>query len=71
MITTIEAQGILKGRGMDVPYQTLVRWVRSGVIPGAKSEDTPRGPVWMIPVASLEKFEPPKRGRVPKKGGKK
>jgi hypothetical protein len=63
MVTTTEAQGILKGRGIDAPYQTLVRWVRKGLFPGAKSEATPRGPVWKIPADTLANFQPPKQGR--------
>ena len=41
------------------------RWAQAGVIPGAVLEETPRGPVWMIPQSSSDTFEQwrPKRGR--------
>lgn len=65
---------MLAGRGITVSYSNLALWVRSGKFRGARQEDTPRGPVWMIPADSVTSFEPPKRGRTPKaskKGGKK
>ncbi len=63
MITTGEALEVLKGRGIDVSYSNLALWVRSGKFQGAKLEDAPRGSVWLIPLSSVERFEPPKRGR--------
>ena len=74
MVSTSEALTMLEARGIQVSYSNLALWVRSGKFKGAKQEPTPRGPVWMIPAASVESFEPPKRGRTPnaeKKGGKK
>jgi hypothetical protein len=74
MVTTGEALTMLQGRGIQVSYSNLALWVRSGKFTGAKQEPTPRGPVWKIPADSVEKFEPPRRGRTPKankKGGKK
>lgn len=70
MATTTEAIELLRARGIEAPYQTVVRWVRGGLFKGARQEDTARGPVWMIPAASIESFEPPKRGRTPKAGRK-
>jgi hypothetical protein len=71
MLTTNEALTALEARGMQVSYSNLALWVRTGKFRGAKQEETPRGPVWKIPADAVEKFEPPKRGRAPKKGGKK
>lgn len=77
MVTTKEALSILRGRGIEVPYPTLALWVRTGRFEGAQLDDSnPRGAVWYIPRKSVEKFEPPERGRPSskksaKKGGKK
>ena len=66
MVTTAEALTILQARGIQVSYSNLALWVRTGKFSGAKQEDTPRGPVWKIPTDAVEKFHPPKRGRIPK-----
>lgn len=66
MITTAEALTMLEARGIQVSYSNLALWVRTGKFKGARQEETPRGPVWKIPTDSIEKFEPPKRGRTPK-----
>ena len=76
MVTTKEAQGILRDRGIEVPYPTLALWVRDGRFDGAKLTDNPRGAIWLIPRKSVEKFNPPERGRPPtkkptEKGGQK
>lgn len=65
MLTTRDAKEALQARGIEVSYSNLALWVRSGKFLGAKLEQTPRGPVWMIPAASVEKFVPPLRGRKP------
>ena len=45
----------------------LVRlWCQQGRFPNAYTEETPRGPVWMIPEGDLVGFEPPPMGRPPK-----
>ncbi len=48
-----------------LPYTTVVRWAQNGVIPGVEKEETPRGPVWWIPQAALDRLEDwrPRRGR--------
>jgi hypothetical protein len=74
MVTTREALTMLEARGVNVSYSNLALWVRTGKFSGAKQEETPRGPVWKIPADSIERFEPPRRGRTPKatkKGGRK
>ena len=60
MITTREFAA-----ATQTPYQTVVRWAQTGVIPGAKREETLRGPVWLIPQTAIETFEDwkPKIGR--------
>ena len=51
---------------LDVPYQTVVSWLKRGLFPGAFQEDSPRGPYWLIPAVAVEKFERPAMGRPPK-----
>jgi len=66
-VTTNEALEILRGRGIKVSYPTVARWAQTGAFKGAERDDThPRGPLWLIPRASVLKFEPPKTGRPPK-----
>jgi hypothetical protein len=62
-VTTSEAIKILKARGIAVNYPTLAVWVRSGKFKGAALRDEARGPVWHIPLRSVERFVPPDRGR--------
>ena len=69
MVTTREARQLFEERGMVVPYGTVVRWARSGILAGAQLEDTPRGPVWMIPANAVVRFQPPTKGRPPKAAG--
>ncbi len=67
MVTTKQALEMLSGRGIGVSYPTLAQWVREGKFAGAEREETERGPVWRIPVESVNQFEQPKPGR-PKLG---
>jgi hypothetical protein len=62
-VTTNQAKALLEGRGINAPYQTLVRWVRDGRFKGARLEPTERGPVWRIPLQSVHAFKPPTPGR--------
>ena len=58
---------MLQGRGLTVSYPTIARWVQNGLFVGAERVEETRGPVWMIPRASVMKFTPPKpTGRPPK-----
>lgn len=50
----------------DVHITTIRLWIKNGLFPGAREEQTPRGPVWLIPETDLEGFTPPPMGR-PKK----
>jgi hypothetical protein len=51
---------------LDVAQPTVKLWCRQGKFPGAAIQETPRGPVWLIPEGDLKDFVPPKRGRIPK-----
>jgi hypothetical protein len=62
-VTTKQAQERLAGRGIVVSYPTIAQWVREGRFEGAAREETERGPVWRIPVKSVDSFEAPKAGR--------
>ena len=61
MLTTNEVM-----RQLDAPYQTVVSWIKKGLFPGARLEESPRGPVWYIPASDVERFERPPMGRPPK-----
>ena len=81
-VTTKQAQERLAERGIVISYPTIAQWVREGRFEGAAREDTERGPVWRIPIKSVDGFEAPKAGRpkassngaatkrAPKKGGR-
>ncbi len=58
MLTTQEAADHL-----GVAYQTIMAWVYQGKFPNAQKEETPRGIYYLIPLADLNGFERPKRGR--------
>ena len=46
-----------------VAYTTVMTWLQSEIIPGAKRVPTPRGDVWEIFVTALATFTPLKQGR--------
>jgi excisionase family DNA binding protein len=48
---------------LGVGKSTVNLWCRQGRFPNARSEETHRGPVWLIPESDLKDFEPPKMGR--------
>jgi excisionase family DNA binding protein len=48
---------------LGVGKSTVNLWCRQGLFPHARSVDTPRGAVWLIPESDLVGFEPPKMGR--------
>ncbi len=52
---------------LGVSQPTVKLWCRQGKFARAEIEQTARGPVWQIPETDLTGFEPPKRGRIPKK----
>lgn len=51
---------------LDAPHPTVKLWCRQGKFPNATLEETPRGPVWLIPESDLANFTKPTRGRPPK-----
>jgi len=61
MLTTNEVM-----ERLEAPYQTVVAWIKRGLFPGAKQEETPRGPVWVVPLSAVENFKRPSMGRPPK-----
>lgn len=62
-VSTKQALILLEERGIKISYPTIAQWVREGRFEGAELEETERGPVWRIPIASVKTFEPPKMGR--------
>jgi len=60
---------------LGVGKSTVNLWCRRGLFPRARAEETPRGPVWLIPESDLTNFVPPAMGRPrskpTKKGSKK
>jgi len=49
---------------LNVPYSTVMLWLKQGRFPGAERDDSnPRGPVWLIPRSALDNVKLPKRGR--------
>lgn len=58
-------------RQMDYDYTTIMRWLRKGIVPGARREEVGEGLyLWRIPEAALE-MRPPRLGRRRKGIGKK
>jgi hypothetical protein len=57
MLTTIEVM-----ERLNAPYQTVISWIKKGLLE-SKREDTPRGPVYYVPLSAVETFTEPKRGR--------
>lgn len=49
---------------LNVPYSTVMLWLKQGRFPGAeRNDENPRGPVWLVPRSALDKVQLPKRGR--------
>jgi predicted site-specific integrase-resolvase len=42
-------------------------WIKQGLLPNAKLEQTVAGSVWLIPENDLKNFQKPERGRPPRK----
>jgi len=51
---------------LGVSRPTVTMWCRQGLFPNARAEQTPRGPVWLIPDSDLKTFTRPLMGRTPK-----
>ncbi|MCD9186720.1 MAG: helix-turn-helix domain-containing protein [Pyrinomonadaceae bacterium] len=53
----------------DVNPYTVKGWIRAGMFPGARLEESVAGSVWLIPESDLDGFVKPEKGR-PKKAAK-
>jgi hypothetical protein len=51
---------------LEVGRSTVNLWCRQGLLAGARREDSPVGPYWLIPESALKTFSRPKRGPTPK-----
>ena len=51
---------------MQVNYRTALRWLESGIVPGAKRTQSPVGEYWEVPATAVE-MKRPKSGRKVKK----
>lgn len=51
----------------DVSSYTVKGWIRAGLLPNARLEETVAGSVWLIPESDLENFTKPEMGRPKKK----
>lgn len=51
---------------LGVKPVTVRAWLKKGLFPNAKLEETILGKVWLIPESDLINFEIPKAGRPPK-----
>ena len=61
-LTTAEA-----AERLGVAQVTVNVWCLRGLFPNAEREESPRGPVWMIPEEDVASFVKPKRGAPKKK----
>ena len=50
------------------PYQTVMYWLRNGLVPGVEVVEESRGPIYLIPQKAVDKFKDfsPRRGRPPR-----
>lgn len=46
-----------------VSVSTAKLWQRQGYFPNAKLEETPIGPVWLVPLSDVNAFKRPAMGR--------
>lgn len=53
-------------RKYNVNSYTVKGWIRNGLFPNARLEETIAGSVWLIPESDLKDFVKPEKGR-PKK----
>ncbi len=47
----------------NVKHVTVRAWLKRGLFPNAKLQETIQGKVWLIPESDLKKFQKPKKGR--------
>jgi hypothetical protein len=48
---------------LGVKHVTVRAWLKRGLFPNAKLEETIAGKIWLIPVSDIESFQLPKAGR--------
>jgi len=48
---------------LNVKSVTVRAWLRRGLFPNARLEETILGKVWLIPEKDVEVFQKPKKGR--------
>ena len=51
----------------EVSSVTVRSWIKGGLLPNAKLEETIAGSIWLIPEGDLEGFVKPEQGRPIKK----
>ncbi len=54
---------------LKVKHVTVRAWLKRGLFPNAKLEETIAGKIWLIPKSDLEDFQLPAMGRPPKVKG--
>ncbi len=62
MLTTREV-----AERIDANPGTVRMWCINGTFPNAEQQETPRGPIWLIPETDLQEFKRRGPGRPPKK----
>jgi predicted site-specific integrase-resolvase len=51
----------------EVSSVSVRSWIKQGLLPNARFEQTIAGSVWLIPESDLKNFQKPERGRPPRK----
>jgi len=53
---------------VDIPYTTLIRWVKAGKVKGARFQPAPTavGGYWLVPESAANNLPRPRLGRPPK-----
>ena len=51
----------------EVSSVSVRSWIKSGLLPNAKLEETIAGSIWLIPETDLKGFKKPEKGRPVKK----
>jgi predicted site-specific integrase-resolvase len=54
----------------EVSSVSVRSWIKSGLLPNAKLEETIAGSIWLIPESDLKEFKKPEKGRPAKEKAK-
>jgi uncharacterized protein YjcR len=54
-------------RQYGVSSVSVRSWIKRGLLPNAKLEQTVAGSIWLIPEGDLKNFKQPEKGRPPRK----